>query len=52
LSKNVKMRIYMTIILPVGLYGCETWFLTLREEKGQRVFDERGDEEDIWTKEG
>jgi hypothetical protein len=29
LSKNVKIRIYKTIILPVVLYGCETWSLTL-----------------------
>jgi hypothetical protein len=28
LSKNVKMRIYKTMILPVVLYGCETWSLT------------------------
>jgi hypothetical protein len=32
LPKNVKIRIYKTIILPVGLYGCATWFLTLRDE--------------------
>jgi hypothetical protein len=32
LSKNIKIRIYKTIILPVVLYGCETWYLTLREE--------------------
>jgi hypothetical protein len=31
LSKNLKMRIYKTIILPVVLYGCESWSLTLRE---------------------
>jgi hypothetical protein len=30
LLKNVKIRIYKTIILPVVLYGCETWSLTLR----------------------
>ena len=30
LSKNVKIKIYRTIILPVVLYGCETWSLTLR----------------------
>jgi hypothetical protein len=41
LSKNVKMRIYETIILPVVLYGCETWSLTLREEHGLRVFENR-----------
>jgi hypothetical protein len=32
LSKNVKVRIYKTIILPAVLYGCETWSLTVREE--------------------
>ena len=32
LSKNLKIKIYKTIILPVVLYGCETWSLTLREE--------------------
>ena len=32
LSKNLKIKIYKTIILPVLLYGCETWSLTLREE--------------------
>jgi hypothetical protein len=37
LSKNVKVRIYKTIILPVVLYGCETWSLTVREEHKLRV---------------
>jgi hypothetical protein len=32
LSKNIKIRIYKTIILPVILYRCETWSLILREE--------------------
>jgi hypothetical protein len=32
LSKNLKIKIYRTIILPVVLYGCEAWSLTLREE--------------------
>jgi hypothetical protein len=41
LSKNVKIRIYKTIILPVVLYGCETWSLTSREEHGLRVFEKR-----------
>ena len=41
LSKNVKIQIYITIILPVVLYGCETWSLTLREERRLRVFDKR-----------
>jgi hypothetical protein len=35
------MRIFKTIILPVVLYGCETWSLTLREEHRLRVFENR-----------
>jgi len=38
LSKNLKIKIYRTIILHVVLYGCETWSLTLREEWKLRVF--------------
>ncbi|KAJ4435412.1 hypothetical protein ANN_18027 [Periplaneta americana] len=41
LSKNLKVRIYKTVILPVALYGCETWTLTLREEHGLRVFENK-----------
>jgi hypothetical protein len=41
LSKNVKMRLYKTIILPVVLYGCETWSLTLREEPILRMFEKK-----------
>jgi hypothetical protein len=41
LSKNVKVRIYKTIILPVVLYGCETWSLTVKEEHKLRVFENR-----------
>jgi hypothetical protein len=37
LSENLQIRIYKTIILPVVLYGCETWLLTLREEHRLRV---------------
>ena len=37
LSKNIMIKIYRTIILPVVLYGCETWSLTLREEHRLRV---------------
>jgi len=37
LSKNLKIKIYRTIILPVVLYGCETWSLILREEMKLRV---------------
>ena len=39
LSKNLKIEIYRTIILPVVFYGCETWSLTLREERKLRVFE-------------
>ena len=39
LSKNLKIEIYRTIIFPVVLYGCETWSLTLREERKLRVFE-------------
>ena len=41
LSKNLKIKIYKTIILPVVLYGCETWSLTLKEECRLRVFENR-----------
>jgi hypothetical protein len=41
LSRNVKVKIYKTIIQPVVLYGCETWSLTLREEHRLRVFENR-----------
>jgi hypothetical protein len=40
LSRNVKVEIYKTIILPV-LHGCETWSLILREEDRVRVFENR-----------
>jgi hypothetical protein len=40
LSRNLKVKIYKSIILPVVLYGCATWSLILREE---------GAEENIWT---
>ena len=39
LSKNLKIKIYRTIILSVALYGCETWSLTFREERKIRVFE-------------
>ena len=41
LSKTLEMKIYRTIILPVVLYGYETWSLTLREERRPRVFENR-----------
>jgi hypothetical protein len=37
----VKVRIYKIIILPVVLYGCETWSLTVREGNKLRVFENR-----------
>jgi hypothetical protein len=40
-SRNVKVKIYKAIIFPVVLYGCETWFLTLREEHRLRVLEKR-----------
>jgi hypothetical protein len=41
LSGNVRAKMHKTIILPVVLYGCETWSLTLREEHTLRVFENR-----------
>ncbi|KAJ4450318.1 hypothetical protein ANN_01738 [Periplaneta americana] len=41
LSKNLKVIIYKTVILPVVLYGCETWTFTLREEQRLRVFENK-----------
>jgi hypothetical protein len=41
LSRNIKIRIYKTVILPVVPYGCEIWSLTLREEHRLRVFENR-----------
>jgi len=41
LSKNVKIKIRKTKILPVVLYGCDSWSLTLREERRLRVFENR-----------
>jgi hypothetical protein len=51
LSKNVKIRIYTTIILPVVLCGCETWSLTFREKHRLRVFGPKKDEVRVeWRK--
>jgi len=41
LSKNLKIKIYRTIILPVVVYESETWSLTSREERSLRVFEKR-----------
>ena len=40
--QNLKIKIYRTIILPVVLYGCETWSVTLMEERRLIVFKNRG----------
>jgi hypothetical protein len=39
--KNLKIKIYRTVTLPVVLYGCENWSLTLREERKLRMFEKR-----------
>jgi hypothetical protein len=39
LSESIIIKIYKTIILPVVLYRCETWYVTLRGEHGLRVFE-------------
>jgi hypothetical protein len=49
--KNIKVRIYKTIILPVVLYGCETLSLTLREEYELSVIENR-DQSGIELREG
>ena len=41
LFKNIKIKMHRAIILPVVLYGCETWSLILREERRLRVFETR-----------
>jgi hypothetical protein len=41
ISKNIKIKLYETVNLPVVLFGCETWSLTLREEHGLRAFENR-----------
>jgi hypothetical protein len=41
LSRNVKAKMYKTIILSTVLYGCETWSFALREENRLRVFENR-----------
>jgi hypothetical protein len=50
LTKSIKInKIYRTIILPVVLYGCETWSLALRKECRQKVLEKRVAEENIWA---
>jgi len=45
LSKSLKIKIHRAIILPVVLYGCETWSLTMKVERRLRVFEYR-----VWRK--
>jgi hypothetical protein len=40
-SENIRIKVYRTIILPVVLYGCETWSLSLREKGRLKVFESR-----------
>jgi len=40
-SKNIKITLCRSIILPVALYECETWSVTVREERRLRVFENR-----------
>jgi hypothetical protein len=41
ISKNLKIKIYTTVILPLVMYGCKPWSLTLRDEHRLRVFENR-----------
>jgi hypothetical protein len=58
ISKNLKIKIYKTVILPVVLYGCETWSLTLREvhrlrvseNRVLRIFGPKREEDGSWRK--
>jgi hypothetical protein len=49
LNRNIR-ELYRTIILPVVLYGCETWSLTLKEEHRLRVFEKRDEVTRGWRK--
>jgi hypothetical protein len=50
LSNNIQFKKYRTIILSVVLYGCETWSLTLREERRLRVCESRALRRILWPK--
>jgi len=50
LSRNIKIKILRTIILPVVLYGCGTWSLTFREIRRLRVFEKRALRRIFWPK--
>jgi hypothetical protein len=50
LSKGTKIKVYRTIIFPVVLYGCETWSLTVRDERRLRAFENRVLRRIFWPK--
>jgi hypothetical protein len=59
ISKNLKIKIYKTVIFPVVLYGCKTWSLSLREEHRlrvsenrvlRRIFGPKREEDGLWRK--
>ena len=50
LSKNKKIKVYRIIILPVVLYGCDTWSVTLREERRPRACEKRVLRRIFWPK--
>jgi hypothetical protein len=58
-KKKLKIKIHKTVILPLVLYGCRTWSLTLREEQRLRVFENgvlrrifgpKREEDGLWRK--
>jgi len=51
-TQILKIKTRRNIILPVVLYGCETWSLTLREERRLGVSEKWGVEENIWGNDG
>jgi hypothetical protein len=58
IKKNLKIKIYKTVILPVVLYGCKIWSLTLREEQRLRdsenrvlrIFGPKREEDGSWRR--
>ena len=50
LSKKLKFKTYKNIIPPIVFYGCETWFLTLREEHKLKMFENKALRKIFWDK--
>jgi len=50
LSQNIQVKVDKTVILPLILYRCEAWFLTLKEEQKLRVFEKRVLRKICWPK--